>query len=113
MRVKILKDVEYAPTSNDARSCHGQLRLKPRPIVDRVIENQDGTKTTVFKHGPMMTYFPASTERRVIAPELRDEIAADFIASGVAKPFDGERVRDATDNEILDGITVENGVIVK
>jgi len=112
VRVKILESVEYEPVSGDARSCFGSLLKRPSKVPNgtRTVTATDGTESEVpvFAVGPMVHYFPKGR-----SPELRDEIAAEFIARGVATPFDGEPVRDITDNERLLGITVENGVIVQ
>lgn len=83
MRVRILEDTEYAPVAGDARSCFGQLATRASVVDGKV--------------GPMACYF-----RKGRTPELRDEIAADFIARGVAVPFDGEQVVEVSRDEILE-----------
>lgn len=83
MRVRILVETEYAPLAGDARSCFGQLATRAS-IVDG-------------KVGPMVCYF-----RKGRTPELRDEVAADFIARGMAVPFDGDPVVEVSRDEILE-----------
>lgn len=69
-RVRILVATDYAPVAGDGRACWGQLANRPS-------KRDDG------KVGPMVTYFP-----RGRVPELRDDVAADFIARGIAEPSD-------------------------
>ena len=90
MRVTITKEVEYTPTASDHRSCWGSLHRKPGACVDG-------------KCGQMVYYFPKGR-----TPELRDEIAAGFIARGVAVPFSDEPTIDKTTTEILDGMAVSS-----
>lgn len=86
MRVRILEEVEYEPSSDDARSCFGQLRKRPARIKGTVTF-EDGSTATVTKTGPMVHYFPKGR-----TPELKEAVAQDFIARGIAEPFDGETV---------------------
>lgn len=88
MRVKILNEVDYTPTASDARSCWGSLQKRP-------------SKGEGGKCGPMVFYFPKGR-----TPDLRDEAASDFIARGVAEPFDGEQVNEVSTKEILEGMAV-------
>lgn len=82
MRVRILVETEYEPLASDARSCFGQLSTRASVVDGKV--------------GPMVCYF-----RKGRTPELRDDVAADFIARGVAEPFDGEPVVEVSRDEIL------------
>lgn len=77
-RVEILKDINYEPSPNDDRLCFGQL-------AKRASKRRGG------KTGPMVHYFPKGR-----TPVLSDEVAADFIAKGIAKPYDGEPVNAST-----------------
>ena len=86
MRVRILDATKYEPVSGDARSCFGQLAKRASRIEEEV-ESEDGTKTTKVSVGPMEHFFPKGR-----TPDLRDEVAADFIARGVAERYDGEPV---------------------
>lgn len=88
MRVTIIDEVEYTPIASDHRSCWGSLHRRPGSAVDG-------------KCGPMVYYFPKGR-----TPELRDEIAAKFIADKVAVPFDDEPTIDKTTAEILEGMAV-------
>ena len=88
MRVTIILEVEYTPTTSDHRSCWGSLHRKPGADVDG-------------KCGPMVYYFPNGR-----TPELPDNIAADYITRGVAVVYDGEQVVDQTTTEILSGTAV-------
>lgn len=101
MRVKILKDVEYEPLRSDARSCWGSLMKKPSRVLYKTIEQPDGTQVETFKVGPMVFYFPKGR-----TPELRDEIAAAFIARGVAETFGGDASIEVSMATILDGMAV-------
>lgn len=88
MRVKILEEVDYTPTTSDGRSCWGSLQKRPS-------KGEDG------KCGPMAYYFPKGR-----TPELRGEIAGDLITRGMAEPFDGEPIKEVSTKEILDGMAV-------
>ena len=90
MRVTITKEVEYTPTASDHRSCWGSLHKWPSKLPDG-------------RCGPMVFYFPKGR-----TPELRDEIAADFITRGVAVAYDQEPSFDKTTAEILDGMAVSS-----
>jgi hypothetical protein len=90
MRVTITKEVEYTPTTSDHRSCWGSLHRKPGADLDG-------------KCGPMIYYFPKGR-----TPELRDEIAEEFIACGVAESFRDEPTIDKTTTEILAGMAVSS-----
>lgn len=95
MRVKILVPTEYEPVASDARSCFGQLATKASQ-VEVVTTADDGTEKRQTVVGPMIHYFAKGR-----TPELRDEVAADFIARGVAEPFDGAPVVELSRDEIL------------
>ena len=82
MRVRILVETEYTPVAGDARSCFGQLATRASMV--------DGTV------GPMVCYF-----RKGRCPELRDEVAAEFIARGVAEPYVGEQVAELSYEDIM------------
>ena len=102
MRVTITKEVEYTPTASDHRSCWGSLHKRPS-VGEKTTTNDAGTETKVSCVGPMVFYFPKGR-----TPELRDEIAVDFIARGVAVPFSDEPTIDKTTTEILDGMAVSS-----
>ena len=82
IRVKILEAVNYEPTASDSRACFGQLAKRAR-IVNGVA-------------GPMVHYFPKGRQ-----PELRDDVAADFINRGVAEAITVDSIIDVSREEIL------------
>ena len=51
----------------------------------------------------MVYYFPKGR-----TPELRDDVAAEFIADGSAEPFDGEQSIEVSTAEILEGMAVSS-----
>lgn len=79
MIVRILKPTDYTPTANDSPRCYGQLRYRRNETVVETVQ-EDGTKTTEKHVGKMVLHFPKGA-----TPDLRDEVATQFIADGAAE----------------------------
>ena len=90
MIIRFLKPTPYTPKPDDSPRCWGQLRIRPTTISEAVaveVTRPDGTtetvNTTLTKTGPMERYFPAGA-----TPDLTDDVAAGFVAAGLAELVD-------------------------
>lgn len=101
MYVRFLRPVDYTPQSNESTRCWGQLCSRASGHVIE-LKNSDGTVTPKTVCGPMVLYFPTDS-----TPDLPDDVAAAFIASGDAERCDGPSVKFLTPAEITADIQVQ------
>ena len=105
MIVRILKEIEYAPTPEDSRRCWGQLRLRPSEMQIEVPGAEGEPPTTKTVHGPMVRFFKVGA-----TPELSDQVALQMIADGVAEVY-ADDIRYVSQEEIARDIKVEATII--
>lgn len=96
MLVQVIRATDYKPAADDSPRCFGQLRLRP---TLREVESiaKDGSACAKSECGPMVMYFPKGAK-----PELKPDVAAQFLASGDAIAIDRSPVlfvsRDAIES---------------